>query len=107
MKHVRFEPTVPFIIHPKRRGNSAEEIYETPAADFQLSRIVLSPRQSVIIESTSPDIYFVYEGKIEVYEGDDRVACRKGGALLALAGSKLQVKAGDEALVFRASVPIA
>ena len=105
MKHVKFEATVPQIIEPKKKGNTAEEIYETPAADFQLSRIPLMPHQSIIIESHSPDIYFVYEGKIEAYEGEERVACRKGGAFIALAGSQVQLKAADKAIVFRASVP--
>lgn len=105
MKHVRFEPTEPVIIHPERRGNSAEEVYATPAADFQLSRIILTPHQSVMIESKAPDIYFVYEGKIEAFEGEEQVACRKGGSLIALAGSRLQIKAGDQTVIFRASVP--
>src|SRR4029453_9451423 len=48
MKHIRFEATEPKIIHPVKRVNSAEEIYETPAADFQLSRILLTPHQSII-----------------------------------------------------------
>ena len=105
MKHVKFEATEPNIIHPEKRTSGAEEVYITPAADFQLSRIQLTPHQSVIIESTSPDIYFVYDGKIEAYEGEERIACRKGGAFFAIAGSKVQLKAGNASTVFRASVP--
>src|SRR5690606_4542723 len=42
LAHVNFRPTVPEVIRGNTRGTN-EEVFVTPAADFQMSRIVVKP----------------------------------------------------------------
>ncbi|MEU5837500.1 mannose-6-phosphate isomerase, class I [Streptomyces diacarni] len=43
LRIVRFEPTDPGVLRPEADENTGEEVYETPAGEFRLSRFVLVP----------------------------------------------------------------
>lgn len=66
MKHVTFESVIPQIIKPVRENDVRSRV-ETPAPDFQLSHLVINSGQLYERkQGMGPEIYFVYEGEVEV-----------------------------------------
>jgi mannose-6-phosphate isomerase len=103
LKHVRFEATYPRII---REDNTPGHIviYKTPAPDFELSKISLQAGEIVAIQSHSVEIFLVLEGKVGVEDG--AVFSRgTGEAFIAFDKAKLQLRAGQDSILYRASVP--
>lgn len=103
MKHVRFEPLVPHILHGQQTGNSGEEVYKTVAADFELHRIRLGVEDRLTVTAAA-DIFFVYKGAVEFSSGAE-YALGSGKALWACAGAHVTLRALEPAVVFRATVP--
>lgn len=104
LEHVVFEPTIPNVI----RGTSEqthEEVFVTPAEDFQLSRIIIEPHLGIAIASLRSDIYFVYEGTGNVVADELNLSFRAGDALLVLPGTTAHFSTEGRAILYRATVP--
>lgn len=105
MKHVLFEPIVPKVITGQPGKAAGEEIFPTPVDDFELHRISLQAGGSTTVTATTADIFFVYEGEAEATAGADRVSLAQGEAMLAAAGTALQISSVQGAVIFTATVP--
>jgi len=103
LKHVRFEATHPYII---RENNTPGHIvvYKTPAPDFELSKISLQAGEMVTIQSRSVEIFLVLKGNIQV-EDSNGFARKAGDAFIAFDKAKLNLRADQDTLLYRASVP--
>jgi len=105
MKHINFTATIPHII----KGinvSGVEEVYLSPARDFQLSKFSLDVGQSSGIISDSTEIFFLLNGLIEMTESNnEHVALAKGEAAVAFAGSSINILCKESAVLFRAAVP--
>jgi mannose-6-phosphate isomerase, class I len=99
MHHVRFEPVVPEILTGTAGSVAGEDRFPTPAADFELRRLVLD--KEVQLTTGTADIYFVYEGEVKV--GD--LNLEEGAAFLAVAGAAFSIQPEGKAVLFRATVP--
>ncbi|MGW1658061.1 hypothetical protein [Streptomyces atratus] len=79
---------------------NGEDLYPTPAAQFQLTRI----RRGVEINAPGPGALLCVEGELTVERGSARETLRRGEALfIRAAGGPLRV--GGTGLAFRAAVP--
>nr|WP_276486083.1 mannose-6-phosphate isomerase, class I [Paraflavitalea sp. H1-2-19X] len=105
MKHVRFEPIVPTVITGVPGSSAGEEIFPTPAKDFELHRITLKAGGTTTITSTTVDIFFVYAGDVDASAGAETVRLQQGEALLAVAGTALTINTVKGTEVFVATVP--
>lgn len=105
MKHVRFEPIVPQVVKGVPGKAKGEEIFPTPVNDFELHRLTLKAGEPITVTATTADIYFVYEGSAQATAGKDQVSLKKGEAMLAVAGTEVQFKSAEEAVIFTATVP--
>ena len=105
MKHVHFEATHPRIIAgDDDPGHIA--VYPTPAPDFELSKLNLLKGESLTIRAHSAEIFIVLEGSLGVIEpGVSPFGRKKGDAFIAFHQAKFELKAQDDAVVYRASVP--
>jgi mannose-6-phosphate isomerase len=105
LKHVRFEGTFPRIITADDvPGRIA--VYHTPAPDFELSKLSLLQGESLLIRTHSAEIFIVLEGKIGIIEqGGSPFGRTRGEAFIAFHQAKFEIKAQDDAVVYRASVP--
>lgn len=103
IRHIHFEPTIPRILDPAPDPVSGERRFITPAADFELSEIVMRPGQSFQWNPASIEILFNYEGKVQV----DELRVRRGEAVMAPAGKHLTIKATETGILYRAVVPYA
>lgn len=105
LKHVRFEATHPRIIM-EDSGPGRIAVYHTPAPDFELSKLSLLQGESLTIRAHSVEIFIVLEGKIGVIEpGVAPYGRKRGEAFVAFHQAKFEVKAQEDAVVYRAAVP--
>ena len=95
---------MPGIIHGNK-VSAYEEVYATPAPDFQLSKLSLAAGGPASITATSAEIFFVSEGEAEVVQDGVSVSLLKGEAAVAFAGALLNLSPKTKAVIFRASVP--
>lgn len=101
MKHVKFAPTIPQIIPARKEG---EQVYETPAAEFELTRLSLSGAASFISESAT--IVFIYTGSIVAGTAEKHLELKSGEAALIAAGHNFTIKPADGvATVFIVTTP--
>jgi mannose-6-phosphate isomerase len=104
MKHTMFVETIPDIIQPVNR--KSENIYPTPAPDFQLSTFSLVPGQTVSFTSTTTEIIFVLEGQLNIASTRNSLLARNGECVVAFAGLPIILEAQSTSEVYRATVPI-
>jgi len=105
MKHIRFEATNPRIIF---EGDDPGHIavYRTPAPDFELSKLSLLRGESLTIKAHSAEIFIVLEGSLGVIEpGVPPFGRKKGEAFVSFHQAKFELKAQQDTVVYRASVP--
>ena len=112
MKHVKFEPVEPFIIHPLENLNG-EEVYPTPSGDFELSRFQLAAGEQTEFVSETADILLLIEGGVSLAERDENNQIRSGQALSLSRGEAAvvlachtHIKAVENSTLFRATTPI-
>jgi mannose-6-phosphate isomerase len=105
MKHVKFEATVPNII----TGVEAPDgrwVYQSPAPDFELSRMQISKGQSAKLISRSTEIFLVFSGSAEVVENKGTAFKRnKGEAWVSFDAASSEVKALEDTIIYQASIP--
>ena len=105
MKHVQFEATTPGIIHEKNIGNHIAA-FITPAADFELKKIVLKKGEMVSLLSHSTNIYILLQGEITVREHEgNEFSCDEGQSWLSFDGASYAVNANKDAVIYGAGVP--
>lgn len=103
MKNISFQPVIPQIIDGEGRTKGITA-YPTPAPDFELCRLQVSPGPPVgPVEATSPETLIVIEGEV-VVNGD--LNRRRGECFFIPAGVKYELHSEKGAVLFRAGVPV-
>jgi len=96
MRHIKFEPTHPFILQPSSDTQSA---FTPPVEEFELYQYNLTRQE--VLESKSAEIWIVTKGQVEA---NDHLF-DEGGAFFVLPQQKLRMIPNGEAILFRACVP--
>ncbi len=105
LKHMKFESTVPNVITgiPTIEGHL---VYQTPAPDFELSRLQIAKGQSEKLVSHSIEIFLVFSGSAEVAENNGRTFKRnKGEAWVSFDTANSEIRATEDAVIYQASIP--
>lgn len=105
MKHVRFEAVVPKVIKGERGELEQEQIFPTPAGDFELHELSLEQNDKVQLQAHTAEVFFVYEGSVEAVERDTTLKLKSGEAMLATGGAAFSIKGNEKSKIFRATVP--
>jgi mannose-6-phosphate isomerase len=105
LENIEFVPTIPNVIHGVA-SDTHEEIYYTPANDFQLSRIIIEPQRGISIASMRSDIFFIYHGTGDAVADELHLPFRSGDSLLVLPGTTTHFRTDDRAIIYRATVPL-
>jgi mannose-6-phosphate isomerase len=105
MHHTRFEPVIPAILKGTAGSVPGETVFLTPAADFELRRIVQKIGDKVSVTAATAEIFFVLEGAVKVADGKNEFTIANGETMLATAGAAFDMQAAQDAVVFRATVP--
>lgn len=106
MRVVRFEEGKAEVIRGLDSGHG-ETVFSTPAEEFELSRIVCSPRSTYsATHRTGPDILIVIQGEITASHAGGELHLKAGESALAPQDTPYTVSTHSEpAIVFKASVP--
>lgn len=105
LKHIKFEETIPNILKGKENSQHIHS-YITPAKDFELAAIELSPKEKITIKTDSVEIFIVLNGSVQVTEKEETpLTIAAGEAFIAFNKALLQIDADKNALIYRASVP--
>jgi len=102
MKHVKFEPVEPQILHPAE-NDGGERIYETPVEDFKLSSFTVKKSGTAVFSTEVADIILQIVGKSTLSDGSDEINLSSGEAAMVLPGAQVQLTASEDSLVFRAT----
>jgi len=106
LKHIRFEETEPRIISEENTPGHIT-VYKTPAPDFELSKISLLQGASLTIKARSVEIFIVMEGSVGVIEeGGAPFSRKRGEVFLAFDQARFELKANEDAVVYKAAVPL-
>jgi mannose-6-phosphate isomerase len=105
LKHTRCEPIVPNILKGEQGGE--ERVYKTPAPDFELSSFTIKKGESAAFTASTSEILLLVEGVAKVDDGSSTIQLKKGQPSgIVFAGNKVIITALEDALVFKATVPI-
>jgi mannose-6-phosphate isomerase len=105
LKNIRFGPTEPNIISGKSVDGPVS-VFQTPAPDFELSRIGLLQDDTITISVRSVEIFMVLEGELLVEENEQNSFERKKGQVfIAFDGARVLLKASEDTVLYRAGVP--
>jgi mannose-6-phosphate isomerase len=106
MKHVKFEETVPRIIEGKS-GAEHIAVFETPAPDFELSKIMLKKDEAFLIRAYSTEIFIVLEGAVTILEHPKNVFPRKTGeSFVGFDKAEFELKAQEDTIIYRGGLPL-
>ncbi len=105
MKHVKFEPVVPEILEGKSSGSAGEEVFKTPARDFELRQIILTQGSKAELQPGTAEIFFVYNGSVELVGQGQSLQLKTGEAAFVGAGARFELKGESNGKIFRATVP--
>jgi len=105
LKHVKCEPTYPDILQGEKLGH--EIVYKTPAPDFELGCFLLKAGEEAQFVAATTEILLLTSGEIIAESGNEEVEMKPGGpSAITFAGEKLWLKAVQDSLIFKATVPI-
>jgi mannose-6-phosphate isomerase class I len=107
LKILSFESCEPQVLEA-RAVSSTESLYLTPAREFRLSRIEVSPGRSHSCGARhGPDCLIVLQGEATVLSAGRELPLPRGGAVLVPSGLPYAVETrASQALLYRATVPI-
>jgi mannose-6-phosphate isomerase len=107
LKHINFEETIPNVITEKIIEKNIGA-FITPAPDFELGKITLIQNEPVSIHAKSIEIFIVLIGSVKVTEEEqNNFLIHKGECFIAFANANFQLKANEDAVIYRATVPLA
>ena len=87
------------------QNDGIEKIYESPAPDFELSRLDLETDSIYQSSSKTAQIIIIIEGKVNVEEGDNSLILNRGSAFYLMAGSKYKIQGLSKAILYKATTP--
>ena len=104
MKNVKFEETIPNILHEQKTGK--ETVYNTASPDFKLSRILLTKDDDFSFQSATGEILLVISGDVSIHSETDQLELHRGDAAFVFSHKKVFMKALSRTDLYRASVPV-
>ncbi len=105
LKIVNFTCGAPQVLRGEQ-ASPTERIYETPAPDFELTRIVLAQGQKLKWTSRSAEILLLLDGRVDIESQDGVLTLNRGEAVFISANAGFKVTALCESVLYKAGVPL-
>ena len=104
LKHTKCEATVPKIL--KAQTRKTIQVYKTPAKDFELSSFTLKKNEQELVHTHTAEIFLLVSGEATLKSKKESAVLKPGSiAAAAFNGASLTLKAREDCLIFRATVP--
>jgi mannose-6-phosphate isomerase, class I len=104
MKHIVFKAVRPKIIQPA--ANDHRKIFNTPAADFELSLFEIRKKESIHHRAGTTEIVLVVDGELILKKNDTEILLSRGQSAVLVYGAAVAMKTATGTAFYLASVPI-
>ena len=104
LKTVRFQGKRPDVLRATPKSEF-EQCYQTPAPDFQLSRLHIPADQSLSLKADGPEILLFMGGHATATSGPVFQHLSKGKAVFVPAKTTVTLATAEDSILFRAAVP--
>jgi mannose-6-phosphate isomerase len=104
LKHIRFQGEAPGVLQGRSEGNGIFS-YDSPVKDFALSKIEISEGNSIDYQSDSASIMLTISGGATASSAPG-LRLERGSSVLLLPGEKMTLAAGEDTVIYTASVPV-
>lgn len=104
LKHVKFEETIPNVLHGDALGN-AGCVYKSPAPDFELSKLELTEGKDFQSISDSLEIGLILQGEALLSSSNETIGLARGDAYMVSANTDYGLETQSECLIYKASCP--
>lgn len=105
LNNIKFEETIPTVLHGTQNKENAEVVYKTKAKDFELCKIELSASETHYSTSSSVEILIALEGAATIIEKSKQLILKKGKAVLIVANTSYKITTPKGVVIYRARVP--
>ena len=105
LKHVKCEALVPAVILGIPSGNLGEQVFLTPAEDFELRVIRLNSGELTQLKVSTTDIFIVHAGAVKVTDGTNKLGRDAGDCFIAISDANISIAAPIRSVIFRSTVP--
>lgn len=106
LKHVVFKETIPKIMTGSLRSDQLERIFESPAPDFQLSKIEIDADNVYMGHSATVEILMILDGEADVICQGQHMKFKKGDSICATESCKYQIKTHASVVIYKATAPV-
>ncbi|MFK8008581.1 MAG: mannose-6-phosphate isomerase, class I [Saprospiraceae bacterium] len=105
LEHMIFEAVIPKILTGTEIDQGVK-VYQTPAPDFELTRVFLNDFETYTSKKTmTPETLIVMQGEVIVQSGDDEFRLERGGAFFVVSGAEYTLMSDGTSEIFKAAVP--
>jgi len=105
LEQVSFKTVIPNILTGTEIDRGVK-VYQTPAPDFELTRIFLKDLEKYSCQNAmTPETLIVMEGEVVVQSENDEFRLERGGAFFVASGAEYTLASDGTAVVFKAAVP--
>lgn len=105
LRHLVFDSVRPQIL-AGTKVSDVENVFKTPAPDFELSQITLTKRDSYrSIQTLSAATLILMEGKVKVDFEGERLTFKQGESFFIEAHTTYTITTDDKCVLFKAKVP--
>lgn len=105
LKHTKCEATHPDILAGEKINGQL--VYKTPAPDFELSSFTIAKGETFSFTAGTAEILLLVQGSVEVSSNENVVVLKTGEpSAVVFPGDEVWLVATEDALVFKATVPV-
>lgn len=105
IEHLVFEPVIPNII-TACESTAHEQVFLSPASEFEVRKIDLSAGQDISVNPVSPECYFVLKGRVTIKGEHAEHVFSKGESFFVKDAGVFEIHSQNDSTVFRALTPV-
>ena len=105
LKHITFKETIPDVLNGEVQPDGVEQIYKSPAPDFELSKLIIEADKVYESDSLTLEIFIVIKGEVKVRTDIEVIVASAGEVFAVVSGTSYQVQ-GHSATLYKAKCPV-
>lgn len=106
LKHVKFVSTHPKILKGELSKDGIEQVYKSPAPDFELSALNILEENKYQFNSMSFEIFLVLSGTVQFKCDENSLVADSGNVVAVSANTSYSIVAKENSQLYKAKCPI-